>query len=174
VEQVKGYLARPEIKPAHAWLLHYSTQAVEIAKGPEHEAMPALEAHEKSLADAPELARLFAPKFKRLSLISTNRALVRCAMAGLAVERFRLLHDRWPATLEEVVAAKLLAEVPLDPFDGKPLRWRIAPDGVVVYSIGSNGRGNGELLDAVEPDPSAERVEFRLWNVELRGRALKE
>jgi hypothetical protein len=168
VEQAQGFLGRDEIKPAHAWLLRFSTEAVEIGKRPEHEAMPALLEHAKTVADAPALARLFVVKFNHFGLISTNRALLRCALAGLAVERFRLLHDRWPATLEEVVAAKLLAEVPLDPFDGRPLRCRLLADGVVVYSIGSNGRGNGRVLDADAPDPTAERVEFRLWNVDRR------
>jgi hypothetical protein len=174
VDQVQGFLGRPEIKPAHTWLLHYTTQAVEIGKRPEHEVPSALTELEKTLADAPPLARIFAPRVRHLELVLTNRALARCAMAALAVERFRLEHGRWPAALEEVVAVKLLPEVPLDPFDGRPLRWRAAADGVVVYSIGRNGHGNGEVLDAAVPDPDAKRVEFRLWNVERRGQGRGE
>ncbi len=47
VEEVKGMLGRPEIKPAHAWLVRYLTQAVEIAKQPERTRMAALKELEK-------------------------------------------------------------------------------------------------------------------------------
>jgi hypothetical protein len=171
VEQVHGFLGMPEVVPAHAWLLRFHTRAVEIGKRPEPECMAALDELEQTLADAPPLARELSPKFPRVRFLIHNRAVVACGIAGLAVERFRLLHERWPASLDEVVAAKLLDQVPADPLDGKPLRFRPTRDGVVVYSIGLNGHGNGDALDvagegAVGP---GERAEFRLWNVERRG-----
>jgi ABC-type transport system involved in multi-copper enzyme maturation permease subunit len=63
------------------------------------------------------------------------------AFAALAVERFRLAHDRWPLTLDELVPAYLPA-VPSDPIDGLPLRYRPINGGVVIYSIGSDGVDN--------------------------------
>ena len=95
-----------------------------------------------------------------------STAKMRCAIAGIACERFRLLQGRWPESLQEIPAA-LLAAVPLDPFDGKLLRYRQLPDGVAIYSVGANGSDDGgdlhwgarESLD----------VGFRLWNANARN-----
>src|SRR5262249_22143164 len=47
----------------------------------------------------------------------------RCALTGIACERYRLLHGRWPKSLSDLQPA-LLPTIPLDPFDGKPIRYR--------------------------------------------------
>ncbi len=95
----------------------------------------------------------------------------RCAVAALAVERYRLAHHAWPDSLNDLVQAKLLTAVPVDPYDGKALRYRAMPDGVVVYSIGPDGRGNGEGLagNARATWDNDTRLEFRLWHAERRG-----
>ena len=65
-----------------------------------------------------------------------------------------------------MVAAKLLDKVPVDVFDGKPLRYRKTGDGVVVFSVGPAGTYLGDALDADAPlDP---RYEFRLWAPDKR------
>ena len=174
-DEVEAYFSRGGIKPAHAWLLRYMNQAVEIAKRPDHEAGPALVELDKTLADAPELARVLAPKFDRTGVGQRRwRAIHRCAVAALAVERYRLKDNAWPASLDDLVKAKLLGAVPVDPFDGKVLRYRALPDGVVIFSIGPDGRGNGDALDGDAPavdvlTTGAERLEFRLWHADRRG-----
>jgi hypothetical protein len=167
-DEVTDYFSRSSVKPAHAWLLRYMTQAVEIAKRPDHEAAPALVELEKTLADAPELARLLAPKLGRMAH-RHPRAIQRCALAALAAERYRLTHDAWPASLDDLLAAKLLAAVPVDPFDGKALRYRALPDGVVIFSIGPDGRGDGDALNCDPPVAEHDRLEFRLWDADRRG-----
>jgi hypothetical protein len=172
-DEVRGYFDRPMVKPAHAWLLRYLTQAAEIAKRPANEIEPALAELEHTLVDAPELARLLAPKVGQLHAFLHKRygAQHRCAVAALAAERYRVSRNAWPDSLDDLVAAKLLTAVPVDPYDGKALRYRAMPDGVVVYSIGPDGRGKGESLDGHVPatgDNDA-RLEFRLWHVERRG-----
>lgn len=97
-----------------------------------------------------------------------------CAQAGLAAEEFRLANTRWPKSLAELVEAKLLPDVPKDPFDGEPLRFRVAKDGIVIYSIGPTGRDRGETWDMPEEEADglaiSGRVEFRLWNESSRRR----
>ena len=44
--------------------------------------------------------------------------------------------------LEELVP-QFLPSVPLDPYDGQPLRYKRLPAGFVVYSIGADGRDDG-------------------------------
>jgi hypothetical protein len=64
---------------------------------------------------------------------------------GIALERHRLAEGRLPGDLKELVPA-YLAELPLDPYDGKPLRYRIQPDGSpLLWSIGSDLVDEGGL-----------------------------
>ncbi len=57
------------------------------------------------------------------------------AQAAVAIERWRLAHPgRLPNTLAELVPTYLTA-VPLDPFDGQPVRYKKLPVGYVVYCL---------------------------------------
>ena len=50
----------------------------------------------------------------------------------------RLQHPRgaWPAGFDDLIKAKLLKEIPLDPYTGKPLLWKRTPTGLIIYSVG--------------------------------------
>jgi hypothetical protein len=76
----------------------------------------------------------------------SDQANLRCAIAMVAVERYRRANNRWPDRLSHLVPG-YLSNVPLDPFDGKPLRYRCVDDGVVIYSLGSDGEDNGGKFD---------------------------
>jgi hypothetical protein len=71
------------------------------------------------------------------------QAHVRSALVAVAAERFRLKHDRWPQALEALVEDRLLNAVPSDPYDGRPMRWRLLSDAAVVYSVGYDRKDNG-------------------------------
>ncbi len=62
-------------------------------------------------------------------------ARLRSARVALAVERFRLDNERLPEKLSELVPA-YIEEVPADPFDGKPVRYKRLKTGYVLYSLG--------------------------------------
>jgi hypothetical protein len=66
----------------------------------------------------------------------------RLATTALAVERFRQKQGQLPKNLKELVP-RFLREVPTDPFDGKPLRYRRLASGYVVYSVGADGHDDG-------------------------------
>jgi type II secretory pathway pseudopilin PulG len=77
-------------------------------------------------------------------------AQIRAAETGLAIQRYRLAHQgALPDTLADLVPS-FIAAVPLDPYDGQPLRFKRLVKGYVVYSIGSDGRDDGGL----EADPN--------------------
>jgi hypothetical protein len=60
----------------------------------------------------------------------------RCALAALAVDRFRRAHDgTLPASLE-VLPGYAPECLWLDPFNNQPLRYRITPEGYRIYSLG--------------------------------------
>ncbi|MFO0810823.1 MAG: hypothetical protein U0746_19510 [Gemmataceae bacterium] len=98
--------------------------------------------------------------------INEYTALVRCAAVAVAAEQFRRERGHWPAALDELVP-RYLAAVPADPFDLAPLRLVRRPDGIVIYSIGPNGKDDGGAVagDGV-PRPTDHGV--RLWDVAQR------
>jgi hypothetical protein len=70
-----------------------------------------------------------------------------CAAAGVAVARYRLAHGAWPERLDQLVP-ELLAQVPSDPFDGAPLRYKTAAAGARIYSVGPNLRDDGGAAES--------------------------
>ncbi len=41
-----------------------------------------------------------------------------------------------------------MAALPTDPFDGKPLRMREIPEGLILYSVGEDGIDEGGMRGA--------------------------
>lgn len=66
----------------------------------------------------------------------------------VSVARFKLAEDRYPSGFSELVPEYLDRE-PIDPFDGKPLRWTKDESGKsLIYSIGTDQvDDNGAALD---------------------------
>jgi hypothetical protein len=166
------YLRLPgAMKNNHAALLNYLTQFVEIARRPLEEQGPAVQELEALAAASGKptvLVRLIGPVPKWISgNCQRGVAGLRCAAAMLAVERFRLARGRWPDRLEELVPAQLAA-VPLDPFDGRPLRYCRLADGVVIYAIGPDGKDDGGNLSRAHQPPDGTDLGFRLWDLSAR------
>ncbi len=60
----------------------------------------------------------------------------------IALERFRLANGRWPREQGEI--APFLGEhPPIDPFDGKPLRFVLRDGRPIIYSIGADRKDDG-------------------------------
>lgn len=67
----------------------------------------------------------------------------RIVVTAVALKRFQLKHAKWPETLSELTP-EYLASVPIDPYDGKPLKYRPATDGTfLLYSVAEDGVDNG-------------------------------
>ena len=60
----------------------------------------------------------------------------------LAIRRYQQRHGQWPESLAVLVPDELEL-VPLDPFSEKPLVYRVAGDGFVLYSVGLDGVDGG-------------------------------
>ena len=64
------------------------------------------------------------------------------AQTAVAATRYRLDHGNLPDSLELLVP-NYLDEIPLDPFDGKPMRLVHKKDQWIIYSIGPDGKDDG-------------------------------
>jgi hypothetical protein len=63
-----------------------------------------------------------------------SQTYLRQALTAVAAERYRRKNGRWPAALGDLAKAEFLRTVPVDPVDGRPLRWDHQPDGVSMSS----------------------------------------
>jgi hypothetical protein len=143
-------------------LLDLASRAVEISRLPEHEQSAAerdLESDVREAIPKARFAQMLLPALARLGPSQRRKlARVRCLRVLLAVERYRLKHQAWPKRLADL-EPEFLAEVPLDPFDGKPIRYRRLADGVMVSCPGDGGK-QGRRRSALS---------YRLWDVQERG-----
>src|SRR5262249_30704375 len=130
--QAGNFFARNYIRESHGKFLEYATRFAGIARLPEHEQVPLLLELEQELKSArPSMAAGLVLPAVRITAeaVRRGRAYLRCAIAALAVERYRQANNgRWPDSLA-ALGPKFLAKVPLDPYDGQPLRYRRLPDG---------------------------------------------
>jgi hypothetical protein len=165
----------PHLAEDHATFLDIMTRAYEARALPEHEQRAALNqiVWEIKLLPPREfgslLTRLLTPAFNKIHDAGLRaKAILRCAAAGVAVERFRLARGRWPATLGEI-PKDLLPAVPLDPFGGQPLKYVKRDDGVTVYSIGPDEQDDGGTIRAKFTNEPGQDVGFRLYDPGRRG-----
>jgi hypothetical protein len=146
---------------------------VEVARRPVHE-QPALAAGAPPHPPADAhlaMSRVLLPAAEKVAhAYWRSVAEARCAAVGLACERFRQKHDRWPGALADLVPA-FLPTVPLDPYGGNPLQYAKSATGAAVYSVGR--RPTTEVRTAAPPVtglPDGAEFGFRLFDPLLRGR----
>jgi hypothetical protein len=156
-----------------AVLLDYMNKVVEISKLPPEQQADRLEELQKSLGKEPLLVRELLPATEKIAEAERRtRALLRCAAAGLAAERYRRKHGRWPDGLDDL-KGEFLPGVPLDPYDGKPLRYRKDGEGIIIYSIWKDRQDNGGDREKLNTYKDGTDVGFRLWDVDKRRRVRK-
>jgi hypothetical protein len=69
----------------------------------------------------------------------------RLAALGLAAAAFHARKGRYPGTLDELLSDAPIPVNPIDPFTGKPLLFRAVDGGLVIYSVGYDGKDNGGI-----------------------------
>ncbi len=68
-----------------------------------------------------------------------------------------------------IVKAGFLARVPIDPYDGKPLRWIRTPTGAMAYSVGRDKIDNGGNWKRTNLMADGVDYGFELWDPKMRG-----
>jgi hypothetical protein len=165
------------IRSQRAKLLGFHTQLVEIGKLPKEEQVARsteLEAASDPEGSSAVLDVFGKPGCKLAAAFIRNCAYERCAAVAMALERYRRDHKDWPSSLQSL-APLYMEKVPLDPFDGNPLRYRRFNEGVVIYSVGVDGVDNGGQIDRKATQGSDQGLDFgfRLWDVKRRRQPAK-
>jgi hypothetical protein len=126
-----------------------TTDGLEAIKSPYPQRIKACEALQPRFRRVPAgkgfvISRMLLPTMPLNNYKEARHmATIRAAQTALAVERFRCKNEnRLPQSLNDLVP-EFVKEVPLDPYDGKSLRYRKLAKGYVVYSVADNGRDDG-------------------------------
>ena len=144
------------IRDERVKMLRFMNDEVEFGKLPTWEKIRATEAKGKSLASEHSSQRSLSLVFSDFAKTEARLlASIRVSYTGLAIERFHLAHGRWPERLQDLVP-QYLSAVPLDPFDGAPLRIVRNGGAVVVYSISQDGEDQGGTLLNDPTDPGSD------------------
>lgn len=104
-------------------------------------------------SNGPNLRKLFSESLvsvaRTLDKVMAAETMRQLALTGIALRRHELRRGNLPAALAQL-GPEFLPVSPRDPVDGKPLRYRQAADGFVLYSIGKDGVDDGG--DPANPD----------------------
>jgi hypothetical protein len=165
-----GFAETIVMRRNHAPGLHLSTQLVEIAKLLVEQQGPEIKKLQAGVTSLPVLVALQFPAHEKVfQAFARTQAMLRTATVGVAVERYRLSKGRWPENLAEVGQAALIQEIPTDPYNGEPVRYRRLKDGVVIYSVGPDGKDDGGLINRKgDPTKSGYDLGFQLWDIDKR------
>jgi hypothetical protein len=162
-----------------ALALLFFTRAVEIAKRPTHEQLALWAAFERDTKPPAETVKKLRHALVYLLMPATNagadayirtRAMLRTCELAVGLERLRRTRGRWPAP-GDPLAPVFPDGPPLDPFTGKPLRWKATATGLVVYSVGFDRADGGGHLDNKNVKKPGTDLGVRLWDVDRRPRA---
>jgi hypothetical protein len=116
-------------------------------------------------------AKMLLPAVSKAARKSARMQIsVDAARVAGALERSRLTDGKFPDTLDALVP-RFIEKIPTDVIDGKPLRYRLKPDGsYVVYSVGWNQTDDGgEVAWTKGKEPSVDITKGDwVWQMPVR------
>ena len=155
--------------PEYLQLMNEQVRACKLKDVERAEALGKLEKKVRETRGSVLIQLIMPAPAKVAQASQRSQAWLRCAFVAVAAERFRLNHDAWPRGIDDLVRDGLLKGIPKDPYDGKPLRWKRTPTGVLVYSVGPDKIDDGGKLNRNNPLAAGTDLGVELWNPQLRG-----
>ena len=103
------------------------------------------------------LARIGTPNFnKAMQNCAFNQTLANQSQIVCALERYRLAHGEYPATLDDL-SPQFIEKIPHDLIGGEPLHYRRTEDGkFLLYSVGWNETDDGGKVVAPNKNGSVD------------------
>ena len=117
-------------------------RAIRLAGKDFSEVREAVEQYAKEFDGTWKQLLLQAPGSRDIVTVSRHRLVCRLGYAGAALELYRRRYGGYPDSLRQLVP-EFLPEVPSDPFDGEPLRYRA---GIVEISRSDIHREGGRFV----------------------------
>lgn len=140
------WLIRPILKSEIVWVQERYAKFQGLAAAPYFQVRDALIEQEKESQDTPwyykAVGGLIPNAHAAIMKEGALEALMQATRAGLACKIYKARTGRYPEDLEALVP-DILTEVPVDPFTGKPLVFKIERGQLLIYSLGSNQKDDG-------------------------------
>jgi hypothetical protein len=161
---VLDWLARRVVPYTHAGVLDYLSRCLAVVQLPAAAQATALSRLEQECRLEPMFGTVLGESRARrlLVMFQGGQLRLRGAVAAVAAARYRGAHGCWPGALADLVP-EYLSQIPHDSFAEGPFRYRRLANGVVIYSIGRDGRDNGGKVH-VPPESADGDIGFRLWD----------
>lgn len=119
-------------------LEHLASQPYYQSKDNWHELTKIIDDNPKSV-----IVAIYSPGLNsKIQVTVRADAQHRLVEIALAMCRYRAKNGRYPEKLDDLIP-DFIALVPLDPFDGKPIRLKYSDDKLVIYSVGPDGIDDG-------------------------------
>jgi hypothetical protein len=97
---------------------------------------------------SPRTKVLFPALTAYVEAVTRGNAQSEAALTAIAIERYRRQQGEPPERLGALVP-QFLPQLPVDPFDGQPLRYVVQPDQYLLYSVGQDRVDNGGPEDSL-------------------------
>jgi hypothetical protein len=97
-----------------------------------------LSQHEPNPSKMPLSALLIGMQKSYIEKAGFSETMLQMAITAVAIKRYQIQNNRMPENLSQLIPA-FLKQMPKDPMDGQPLRYRPNSEGrMLLYSIGKN------------------------------------
>ncbi|MBN1508809.1 MAG: hypothetical protein JW955_18315 [Sedimentisphaerales bacterium] len=139
-------------------VLNYMGDCIEASRRPPIDRLEGFReatAKLKGLSFMHFMIKMLGPAMGRIAELDLRaRAGIDLARTALAIERYRVVMGRLPEQLADLVP-DYLKEVPVDPFDGRAIRYMRTEPGYRLYSILEDGQDNDgkEKSEVTRGDP---------------------
>jgi len=151
------WLIRPIQKLQIIWVQDQFMESKKIASMPYYQ-IKALTKEKQDMRESTpwyyKLSGLLLADFRSVFMKeATLEAMMLTTKAGLACKTYKNETGHYPESLD-VLVPKPMDTMPIDPFTGKPLAYKLQDGGVLIYSVGSNekddvGRGTYQITQLV-------------------------
>ena len=106
------------------------------------------------------------PYQKSITLLLKQRdAMLSLLITDFAIRCYYETYGQWPSDLQALVPNQL-ASVPLDPFSGESLIYRVVDDGFVLYSVGEDGHDSSGRFGSLWGKKDAYDLDLDAWHYE--------
>ncbi len=134
LSQQFGFWAQPILHMMLAGQLADQQRMIQAADQPFPQAYDAI----KAVKTESYFGALLVPSMDRTAYLTmVNLAKLRATAIAIMLERYHLANNSYPETLEKLIPV-YADRIPVDPFSGRPLLYRLEKDCYIVYCVGEN------------------------------------
>jgi len=147
-----GYLNKPAIQEDYRFYLYWNRRNFALSKMPYYQLRNEAALLDRDLSNNQKPCYTLSTKFLLPSTYMYSRkaqyiATLDTFKLGLALRIYQQKNGTYPDSLT-FLAPEIIPEIPLDPFTGKNYIYLREGKGLIVYSIGPNGKDDNGIYDS--------------------------